>query len=145
MTYEEIKHQLNGMTKLLLSKGMRSPTAQLQIIAESQCYTQISYYEDDEFRTKTNWEDDHGVALNLMWNHIREIPELEERQRNNYLKKIAAAVEYGKKVGIDDTLINPLMEQMKRLSANIIEHKPQPPKVYAARIKELNETDDIPF
>ena len=138
MTYEEIKHQLNQMSRRLLDKGMRTPNAALQIHADAQCYGQVAYYEDDEYRTKTEWQDDPGIALNCMWNHIREIPEKAERERNNYLRKIAAAVEYGKKVGIDDDLINPLVEQLKRLSSNIIEHKPE--YEVPARV-----SDDIPF
>lgn len=124
MNTDEIQQQLNLMAKRMLGKGLRQPDAKLHLSSDVRLYVQLSYYNDDNYCCPAFWDEEAGVALNLAWNHLREIAEGAERERNNYLKKVAEAVEYGKKIGIDDDLINPLIEQMKKLSSNIVEHKP---------------------
>lgn len=131
MTPDDIQNQLNGMVKRMLDKGLGSPSATLEFRSDTDVRGQLTYYDAGKFECPADWTSDVGVTLNLMWNRIREIPDLNERQRTNYLRKLADAVEYGKQVGIDEALINPLLEQMKKLSSNIIEHKPA--------------SDDIPF
>lgn len=51
---------------------------------------------------------------------VQAQPPKASREREAYLTRLADAVEYGRKIGIDDALVNPLVEAMKRLSANII-------------------------
>lgn len=51
---------------------------------------------------------------------VQAQPTRAEMERNAYLARLADAVEYGRKIGIDDALVNPLVEAMKRLSENII-------------------------
>lgn len=134
MTPDDIQYQLNSMVARMLSKGLGAPSATLEFRADTEVRGQLTYYDAGKFECPSDWTPDAGTTLNLMWNRIREIPDLAERQRTNYLRKIADAVEYGRKVGIDEALINPLLEQMKKLSSNIIEHKPAPAT-----------DDDIPF
>ena len=53
------------------------------------------------------------------------MPTRAENERQAYLERLAEAVEYGRRVGIDEVLVNPLVEAMKRLSENIITHQPE--------------------
>lgn len=123
MYSEEIKIQLEALTKVALEKGLGSPNIQLHIKANAEYYGLFTYYDPD-FTPRSVYGMSASEVMRLLWDKMNEIPSKVERERNNYLKKIAEAVEYGKSVGIDDDLVNPLIEQMKRLSANIIEHKP---------------------
>lgn len=76
----------------------------------------------------SDWNDNvyqtfHGDTLTLLadaaeW--VQAQPTKAERERTAYLSRLADAVEYGRKIGIDDALVNPLVEAMKRLSENII-------------------------
>lgn len=65
----------------------------------------------------------HGDPLTILtdadeW--VRAQPTKAERERDAYLSRLADAIEFGRKIGIDDALVNPLVEAMKRLSENII-------------------------
>jgi hypothetical protein len=131
MDSHEIQQQLDTAVRRLLDKGVGQPSVTLQFRSEGECLAQVCFYEAGEYEVKSFWAPEPGVALNQVWNLIREMPDLAERERTLYLKKVAEAVEYGRKVGVDQALINPLLEQMKKLSSNIIEHKPS--------------LDDIPF
>lgn len=65
----------------------------------------------------------HGDPLTILtdaaeW--VQAQPTKAERERDAYLMRLADAIEFGRKIGIDDALVNPLVEAMKRLSENII-------------------------
>lgn len=62
----------------------------------------------------------------LLGTRIEDMQALVERiERQAYLERLAEAVEYGRRVGIDEVLVNPLVEAIKRLSENIITHQPE--------------------
>lgn len=81
----------------------------------------------------TDWNDDkyqsfHGDPQTILddasdW--ALAMPTRAENERQAYLERLAEAVEYGRRVGIDEVLVNPLVEAMKRLSENIITHQPE--------------------
>lgn len=122
----DIKTELDALSKLLLDKGCASPDLQFHIRANSDFRGEVNYYPDENY---TNYKtlyfhgDDEANVLKKMRQHIYDLPSTAERQRNEYLKKLASAVEYGRQIGLDDNFINPLELQMKKLSGNIIEHQ----------------------
>lgn len=81
----------------------------------------------------TDWNDDkyqsfYGDPQTILadaaaW--AQAMPTRAENERQAYLERLAEAVEYGRRVGIDEVLVNPLVEAMKRLSENIITHQPE--------------------
>ncbi len=90
--------------------------------------------ENGEGKSEYIWGDSALNVCQQMLLHIQTLASKEDRERNEYLKKLAATIEYGRKIGIDEDFVNPLIDQMKKLSANVIEHQAAP-----------SDTDDVPF
>lgn len=141
-----IKTELNALSQLLLDKGCVAPDIQFHVRSNADFRGEVDYYPDDNY---TNFQtfyfhgDDEGEVLKKMRQHIYALPSTAERQRNEYLKKLASAVEYGKKIGLDEHFINPLELQMKKLSGNIIEYHENTNYVVQSANHDLN--DEIPF
>lgn len=68
--------------------------------------------------------------------HIDMLPAPEDRNRAEFYSLISRAAEFGKSIGMDDVLINPLEELAKRLSSNALTG----PKATALLLN-----DEIPF
>ena len=135
-----IKTELEALESLLITRGCNNPDVHLVISANTQYRGHIGYYPDDDTSHiyKYFYDDTVEFVLSGMRKFIYDIKSLEERRTEEYLKKLAAAVEYGKKIGLDDNFINPLELQMKKLSGNIIEHKPE----YSAPQPSRRDLDD---
>lgn len=134
MTDEQIQEYLNNLVKRSLAKGLGTPAFNLTMSADSSISGYLSYRISEAGEYKTEWLSGDSAldVLQQMSAHINQLRSKEEREHEAYLRKISDAVEYGRKIGIDQALVNPLIEQMKKLSGNIIEHKPQ-------------LADDLPF
>lgn len=141
-----IKTELEALSKLLLDKGCASVDLQFLIRTDVEYRGEVNYYPDDNYQGYQSiyfHGDTEDEVLKKMRQHIYALPSLAERQRNEYLKKLGSAVEYGKKIGLDEHLINPLELQMKKLSGNIIEYHENTNYVVQSANHDLN--DEIPF
>lgn len=139
-----IKTELEALEALLISKGCICPDINLNISSNVQYRGHVGYNPDENTPQiyKYFYDDNFKPVLSAMRKFIYDIKSLEERRTEEYLKKLGATVEYGKKIGLDDNFINPLELQMKKLSGNIIEHKPE----YSAPQPNRRDLDDeIPF
>lgn len=125
MTEQEIQAALNAVSARVLALGMSRPSAELHFSANGTQYAKVSYYdEQDVYQSESYWGNSAREMIALLNEYLATIPPREDRERTEYLRKLAATIEYGKKIGIDEEFINPLALQMKKLSSNIIEHKP---------------------
>ena len=80
-------------------------------------------WNDDKYQSF--YGDDPQTILVDAADWALAMPTRAENERQAYLERLAEAVEYGRRVGIDEVLVNPLVEAMKRLSENIITHQPE--------------------
>lgn len=134
MNHNEIQAAVDNLASLATSKGLITPHISVEIESFCNVYFRWRWSSDSHgaSASETKFFDSLDEGFSHVCAIILEIPSLEDRQRNEYLKRLAAAVDYGKKIGMDEDFVNPLILQMKKLSSNIIEHK-----------QDLN--DEIPF
>lgn len=157
MNDEQIQKYLNDLTVSALAKGLGQPTFRIEIQDNRNPLGYLRYDLSEAGAYKSEFVYGNSILdiLQQMSLHIRTLKSKEDREHEEYLKKVAAAVEYGRKINIDQALINPLLEQMKKLSSNIIEHKPELPTEREAyndytenkepqRPSHFND-DEIPF
>lgn len=132
-TLIQLQNTINDLEGFARNRGLSSVTINVEFRANAEPSIFYSWYDPITAENTSAWVYNSNPfgGLAEVEAIIKTLPSKEDRERNQYLKHLAKAVEYGKKVGLDDTLINPLELQMKRLSANIIEHKPN--------------VEDIPF
>lgn len=125
MTPKEIQAHVNYSATRLLELGLSRPEVLLQFRSDSMLFVSVRYYDEQgRYQSEANFCDDVFTAQDWINRTISKIPPRADRERAIYLSHIAAAIEYGKKIGIDEEFINPLALQMKKLSSNIVEYKP---------------------
>lgn len=126
MTTEELQLALDNLVLRCLDKGLASPKVQIQFESNKQPHAWVTFTlsEAGEYKSEYFRDDYLFDLLGKITHFINDIPTREDRERNEYLRKLAATIEYGRKIGIDESFVNPLELQMKKLSSNIIEYKP---------------------
>lgn len=129
MNETEIQSSLNKLTQLALDKGIKRSSLELSFrSATSEVRLAINYYTDehDEKPDEFRWKSFFGTVAEVCdecVTFINEFPSLEERKRASFTRTLARAIELGKVNEIDVEVLNPLVELMKRLSANALEFK----------------------
>lgn len=145
-TVAVIQNDLDSLSATLLDLGMSRPDVEFRIRNQRSFYITVNYYDEHEiYKHLGHFADTAVDAISHMQNTINQIPPKEDRERSEYLRRIASAIEYGKKIGIDETFINPLELQMKKLSSNIIEYTAYGSSAVGrtAPVKDFN--DEVPF
>lgn len=138
----DVKTELEALNAMLLSKGCGSPELAVSIRPHSEYRGELNFYPEEGRYEKCDYNTFYAPDLESLLKQMRQkvysILPLEERRHFEYLKRLASTIEYGKSIGLDDHFINPLELQMKKLSGNILEHKPTP-------VTPTNLDDDCPF
>lgn len=145
MTLDEIKVALANLTLALLDKGMQNPSVVFTVKANESKFAFHGSFRKWESKNKYNpdansyghvigQDEVASVALVKIWEQVEALPSKADIDKARFLNLVDEAVDFGRKNGIDADYINPLIEQMKKLSGNIIEHKPR-----------STEDDDFPF
>lgn len=132
MNISSIKQQLNVLREEAITRGLVRPSFKIEIENDCLYYGTWSWEVESRATYDSILSDSIDVILTKFRSEIYAVGSKEERQRVEYLKRLASTIEYGKQIGIDDDLINPLVAQMKTLSANVIEH-------------HKADVDDVPF
>lgn len=144
-TAAEIQTIIENYVKILLNKQCRMPAVVIMFQSNMEIYGAVQYYPDkDDLQSFPFWSSSIDILLGKLEEKIHSIPPKEERNREEYLKKIAAAIEFGKAIGIEEEFLNPLKMQMKKLSSNIIEDKREE-KDNPYPIPPLLDENGIPF
>jgi hypothetical protein len=135
----EIKKQLDDLVTEALAKNLIMPSFRLDIGSGSDFYAVAKFklVANVDLIIEGFFDSSAENVLQQLKAYLAEIPSLEDRQKTEYLKRLAAAVEFGKAIGLSDDFINPLKFQMQKLSENVLEYKP---------VRVFDEFgDDIPF
>ncbi len=140
-TISELQSAVDSLIPLMLEKGLHRPNARAQLEANGGGGVSLSWqwrevkssdpWDDKNFATRwffasTNVRAD-GLgswpgAIRDAWLELSAMPDKPAREREEFLKLLATASEYGRKVGIDEEFVNPLALLAKKLSENALTH-----------------------
>jgi hypothetical protein len=130
MDHIAIKTRLNALTKAMLGKGLKQPSAQFDIendTPEVRIYlkwadpTKVasrSIYSDGLFKFIKN--EDPESAFDEADAFIAELPSAEEAKLRQFMGALGAVIDLGKDNGVEVEFLNPLQKTMKKLSDNIL-------------------------
>jgi len=140
MDHTEIQTKVNALSDLMIAKGMTTPSVEFKVSANTSHMAVWFSWCDDAKKYKCEFKGGHGPeeALSNAYDWLVDQPGKDERQRADYRKAVADAIDLGRKFGIEDAAINPLREVMDKLSKHALE--------YHGRVLEGNvQSSDIPF
>lgn len=125
MTYEEIQKAVNEISKMLTDRGVGHYSCSMNVRADEQPMFIVSSYEkffdgQDYLISKGDTPKEIFDAVTKM---VRSLPNKEERNKQAFMAELASVIDKGKDLGIDVEFLNPLVEQMRSLSENIITDK----------------------
>lgn len=129
MDHTEIQTRINAIPQIMGAKGLVSPDARFELRANMQCHVMLTWHDKpggfvwDECRTFPADSVEHAFDAALAF--IASMPTIEETNFKRFAAALGEAIELGQKAGIDVKFVNPLVEAMERLSANIITHQPE--------------------
>jgi hypothetical protein len=133
MLSTNIQNRLTTIVAAMASKGMIKPDAQLTLKTEGERPWVYVHWEDPVQKAKRGYSyhgdtnsfyaDDVEEALNKAEHWVASRPSADDLKKQQFLEIVAAAVEVGRQNGIEAALLNPLEEQFKVLSTNILPAK----------------------
>lgn len=134
----ELQLELDELIPLMLDKGLVKPEAKASIEANSRGGVLLTWYwrqaqpgepwDDKNFASRWFFASDdrpdgRGPWGGAVWDARQELlalPGKAEREREEFLKLLAKATEYGRQVGIEEEFVNPLQVLAKKLSENAL-------------------------
>lgn len=125
MTYEEIQKAVNEISKMMTDRGVGHYACSIDIKANENPQFYISTYEkifngqDNIFMKGESTQD----VLEKTKEFVMALPNKKDRNKQAFMAELASVIDKGKDLGIDVEFLNPLIEQMRSLSENIITDK----------------------
>ncbi len=120
-TIEQIRDALNKLDAMLSDKGWRIPSCEFNMDQQFWVYVKANHPLDGGDRINEYLvEDTVDGAFRLARKSIRALPNAESAAQDDFRKALGALIDKGKALGIDADFLNPLTEQMRTLSENII-------------------------
>lgn len=125
MTYEEIQKAVNEISKMLTDRGVGHYSCFFEVKAnESPCFY-IGCH--DKIFGGLNSKFIRGESPQDVFEEtkafVMALPNKEDRNKQSFMAELASVIDKGKDLGIDVEFLNPLIEQMRSLSENIITDK----------------------
>ncbi|WP_376742478.1 hypothetical protein [Ensifer canadensis] len=127
MDHIEIQKRVNALSKAMLAKGLRQPSAAFRIECNKQCEIYLRWkdvtkvediYSNDEF--KFIGGDTPEDAFTKASAYVDELPTADEARMRQFMGALANVIDLGKKNGVEVEFLNPLQATMKKLSENIL-------------------------
>ncbi|MGN6768516.1 MAG: hypothetical protein ACTHJQ_01515 [Rhizobiaceae bacterium] len=118
--------RVNDLAAAMVAKGMREPTASLDIRANEEPSVYLRWkngigrdriFGDDSFEFIRG---DVEAALDKAAAYIAKQPDAEQAKLQDFLSALGSVIDIGKKHGIDADYLNPLVASMKKLSENAL-------------------------
>lgn len=124
MNAQEIQTAVDALLADMLARGLRSPQCTAFIKAREFPCIYLHWGEDgiSYGRTEIGRGDDIAEALENAGEILQSIPTKEDRDRAEFTRLLANAIDKGRAIGIEVEFVNPLVETMKRLSENALTH-----------------------
>jgi hypothetical protein len=126
MNVDDLQWAVNTILADMVARGLRAPVCTAFINAEADPTIYLHWDEDGctYGRTELGRGDSIEEALQNARDIITAIPPKEERDRAEFTRLLANAIDKGRSIGIEVDFLNPLTETMKRLSENAITYQP---------------------
>lgn len=128
MDHTEIQKRVNNLSKAMLSKGLREPSAKFMIECnKTRCeiylrWKDVTKVEDfcssGEF--KFFYGDTPDDAFTMASAYVDELPTADEVRMRQFMGALANVIDLGKTNGVEVEFLNPLQATMKKLSENIL-------------------------
>lgn len=146
VTATQIQATLKNLTVAMLAREYRVMTMQASFAADAQCCVQISWDDnlDDKHGYKYLYADTMQKALIDAAEFVSHMPQAADRAQKVFATALSAAIETGRKTGIDVTYLNPLTAMMKKLSGNALEYQPDPAAPVVVPNSSVNLYGDAP-
>lgn len=125
MTYEEIQKAVNEISKMLTDRGIQHHLCDFTVGANKEADFYISSHEKifEGSSSKLIKGESPQDILEKAKEFVMELPNKEDRNKQAFMAELASLIDKGKYLGIDVEFLNPLIEQMRSLSENIITDK----------------------
>lgn len=127
MDTTEIQTRINAISKGMLEKGLRKPSAAFRQECNKQPEVYLRWgdptkpenaYNGDRYNFLIAETPDEVLAK--AEEYVVSLPPAEEARLKQFMGALANAIELGKDNGIDVDFLNPLQKTMKKLSSNIL-------------------------
>lgn len=129
MTIDEIYAAINPLPAMLSAKGKIKPEVEVCIEANAGISIRLNwdkrhatYSYEREYKSCSGYSFqeafDRAIAL------INDLPSAEQAILHEFMGKLGKLIDAGKSDGIAVDYMNPLVDSIKRLSENILTHKP---------------------
>lgn len=122
MTYEEIQKAVNEISKMMTDRGLGHHTCSIDIKANESpcfyigCYDRIFGGLNSKFIRGESPQDVFEETKAF----VMALPNKKDLNKQAFMAELATVIDKGKDLGIDVEFLNPLVEQMRSLSENII-------------------------
>jgi len=121
---DAIAESVTGRTKLrYCSFDIKAHEAPVVFISHNPKFT--NDYADEVsrvFRVGSQGETPADI-LDAADDWAASLPTRDEAERTAFMDKLAGVIEHGRRIGIEDGFVNPLLDLMKKLSENAITHQ----------------------
>jgi hypothetical protein len=128
MDSHEIQNRMDDLSRAMLAKGLRNPSAQVQVQAHVAplVYMTWGVWPEPDSRTEIIRDPDIREAIQTAFDLVKALPSPEEAKRQHFMASLAKVIDLGRENGIEVDFVNPLVETMKRLSENALTYQPAP-------------------
>ncbi len=128
-TISDIYAAINPMPAMLSAKGKVMPDVTFMIHANARITIHMNWKKpfaphDWETDCECFSGDTFEESLERAITFINELPSAEQAKLHHFMGKLGNLIDAGKDAGIAVDYLNPLLDTMKRLSANVITHRP---------------------
>lgn len=122
MTLEEIQTRIDALGARMVAKGLRSPEPEYHMRANMDGNVHISWVKTG---VSNDWDRHYKIfdTLDEADAFVEEMPDRKQRETADFMAKLGDVIDLGRKIDIDVSYVNPLIETMKRLSENVITHQ----------------------
>lgn len=126
MDAKQIQNAVNVMLADMVARGLRSPQCTAMIAAEATPSIYLHWDEDGctYGRTEIGQGDNIAEALQNAKEILEAIPPKADRDKAEFARLLANAIDKGRAIGVEVEFLNPLTETMKRLSENALTYQP---------------------
>lgn len=126
MDEKKIQDAVNALLADMIALGLVKPDCNASIPAASDPYIYLHWDEDGCTYGRT--EIRHGKTVAEALENAKEIleaiPPKADRDKAEFARLLANAIDKGRAIGVEVEFLNPLTETMKRLSENALTYQP---------------------
>lgn len=126
MDAKKIQDAVNALLAEMVARGLRSPQCVAMIAAQAAPHIYLHWDEDGctYGRTEIGRGKTVAEALENAKEILEAIPPKADRDKAEFARLLANAIDKGRAIGVEVEFLNPLTETMKRLSENALTYQP---------------------